>query len=78
MDLHEIAKKLVGSITPIGESNTDDERFKNLKEMCGLVENLIMDIEDMAFANRDAHEFSVKRAKEYADKFIESTRTRNE
>ena len=70
MDLHEIVKKLVGKINPVGETNADNERFENLKVLCALVDNLIMDIDDMSFQNKDAHEFSVKRASEYAEKFL--------
>lgn len=45
MNYTEIIKKLIGDTSPIGESNTDKERFENLKEMCQLVHNLIIDID---------------------------------
>ena len=54
MDIHEIVKKLVGSITPIGETTTDNERFENLQVICNLVENLIMDLDDMVYYNRNS------------------------
>ena len=70
MTHHEIVKKLIGEIRPVGETNTDNERFENLKVMCDLVNNLILDIDDMAFTNKDAYQFSVKRASEYASNFL--------
>jgi hypothetical protein len=73
MTHHEVVKKLIGEIRPVGETNTDNERFENLKVMCDLVNNLILDIDDMAFTNKDAYQFSVKRASEYASNFLTKT-----
>ena len=70
MDLHEIVKKLVGKINPIGETTTDNERFENLRVLCDLVENLIIDIDNVNYQNKQSHEYSVKRAAEYADNFL--------
>ena len=70
MEIYEIVTKLVGKINPVGETNTDNERFENLKVMCELVVNLIVDIDTVGYYNRTAHEFSKKRAAEYVDKFI--------
>ena len=69
----DVVKKLIGSINPVGESDIDDERYENLKEMCVLVDNLITDIDDMAFLNRHAQEYSVKRAAKYASTFLAKT-----
>ena len=69
----DVIKKLIGNINPIGETDTDNERFENLKEMCDLVNNLITDIDDMAYSNRNSHQFSVKRASEYASEFLTKT-----
>lgn len=71
MNHHEIVKKLIGQIKPVGETNTDNERMENLIQMCNLVENLLYDIEDMAFLNRDSQEFSVKRSVDFANGFLE-------
>jgi len=73
MDLHEIVKKLVGKINPVGETTTDNERFENLRVLCGLVENLIIDIDNVNYQNKQSHEYSVKRAAEYADNFLTKT-----
>jgi len=69
----DVINKLIGNINPVGETNTDNERFENLKAMCELVNNLIVDIDDMAYRNKDAYEFSKKRASEYAKKFLTET-----
>ena len=70
MEIYEIVTKLIGKINPIGETNTDNERFENLKVMCDLVEKLIVDIDTVGYSNRNAYEFSKKRAAEYSEKFI--------
>jgi hypothetical protein len=70
MDIHEIVKKLVGPIDPVGESNTDDIRFENLKIMTELVDELLTDIDHVA-SNRDRAEYSMKRAGEHASKFYD-------
>jgi len=73
MTNHDIVKKLVGKIRPVGESNTDAERLENLKEMCSLVEMLLMDIVDMEFDSRDDKQCSVRKCGDYAAKFINET-----
>ena len=70
MDIYEIVTKLVGRINPVGETNTDNERFENLKVMCELVEKLVIDIDTVGYSNKKAYEFSKKRAAEYSEKFI--------
>lgn len=73
MTYTEIVKKLVGNIRPIGESNTDNERFGNLKDMCELVDDLIVEIDSVHYYNRNSHEASVKRAADYANDFLTNT-----
>lgn len=69
MTLYAITKKLIGPITPIGDSNVDRDRLENLKAMMHLVEGLLFDIGNVsAFAN--SHEASVKKAGETALKFL--------
>ena len=75
MDYWKIVRKLIGRIEPIGETNEDARRLNNLKEMCSLVENLITDIDDMAYQNRDAYQFSVKQSAEYATDFLNRIRS---
>lgn len=44
----DIAKKLIGPITPVGDADIDPERLQNLKEMFSLVEGLIDEIRTAA------------------------------
>lgn len=73
MTNHDVVKKLIGKIRPVGESNTDAERFENLKEMCHLAEMLLMDISDMEFDNRNDKQGSVRKCGDYAAKFLNET-----
>lgn len=70
MDIHGVVKKLVGPINPVGETNTDNARFENLKVLTELVEKLVIDIDAVAYEHKDAHQFSLKRAAEHASKFM--------
>lgn len=69
MDITDITKKLIGKINPQGETNIDVERFENLKQMCGLVNNLIIEIEHVSqLKHRQEH--SIKKSAEYASEFL--------
>ena len=68
-NIKQIVDKLVGSITPAGESHKDRERFDNLKVMCDLVERLIYDIHFVA-RDKDRYESSIKGMGVYAQKFL--------
>jgi hypothetical protein len=65
--------KLIGPIEPVGETATDDKRYENLKAQCELVEQLILDIQYVAKNNKSRTEYSMKRAGEYADRFLTNT-----
>ena len=73
MTYTEIVSKLIGNINPIGETNTDNERFENLKQICELVNNLVSQIDSVSYENRNSNEFSVKRASDYASEFLSQT-----
>ena len=70
MDIHEIVKKLVGKIDPVGETNTDNDRFENLKVMTDLVDDLLTDINWVAQQN-NRHEYSINRAGQFAASFLD-------
>ena len=70
MDIYEIVKKLAGNINPVGETNTDDGRFENLKVMTKLVDDLLVDIDYVAARNTSRVEYSRRRAGEFARKFL--------
>jgi len=69
MDYHEIIRKMIGPINPVGETNEDNRRFENLKKTTELVDKLIYDI-DAVIPNKTRVEFSMKRAGEFADQFF--------
>lgn len=65
----EVVKRLIGGIDPIGETNTDNKRFENLKVMTEVVDVLLTDIGWVAENNKDRGEYSRKRAGDFANKF---------
>ncbi len=69
MTIHEVVRKLIGPIEPAGDSSCDGKRFENLKAMTKLVGLLIGDI---GWVGRSSisHEYSVKRAGEFANKYL--------
>ena len=69
INIHEVVKKLVGSIEPVGETHTDGVRYENLRVMTDLVEKLLRDIDYVA--SQKSHEFSIKKASEFASKFYD-------
>jgi hypothetical protein len=73
MNYTEIVEKLIGEIKSIGESNTDEIRFENLVNMCNLVNNLIVEIDNMAYLNMNRKEASMNKAGQYAYKFLFET-----
>lgn len=69
MELKEIVNKLVGKISPLGCASRDPQRLENLKAMCGLITDLIQEVQYVS-RNKDRYEGSVKAIGEYADKFL--------
>ncbi len=67
--VYEVVYKLIGPIEPVGETGTDNMRFENLKAMTELVELLVTDIDEVAMLE-NRHEYSVKRAGEFASKYL--------
>lgn len=66
----EIVKKLIGNIHPAGDASRDGERFENLKAMCELVNDLVTEIGNVSYRNRDAYESSVVKARDFAYNFL--------
>lgn len=69
----EVVKKLIGEIQPYGATHIDDKRFENLKTMCEVVNNLVIEIDIDAFENKDRKEFSMKQMADYASNFMTKT-----
>ena len=70
MELTEIVTKLVGDIRPRGETNHDEDSFKNLKVMLKLIEELTAEVKDISYRNQHAQEYSIKRSVEYINQFL--------
>lgn len=69
LDIEDVVMKLIGPVMPIGETNEDQHRFDNLKNLCALVDRLIFTI-DSVIPNKERTEYSRRLAGEYADKFM--------
>lgn len=69
----DVIEKLIGPISPVGETNEDNRRFENLKEMTILIDKLLFDIHIVAMMN-ERSEFSIQRAGKYASKFLGDVR----
>jgi hypothetical protein len=69
MTLYEVVTKLIGQVNPIGETSEDNRRFNNLKIMTELTTLLLKDIDEVATA-KNRYEYSMKRAGEFASKYL--------
>jgi len=70
----EIVLKLIGKITPIGETNEDMDRLENLKLVCSLITGLVNDVSYVSGEYSNRHEYSMKISGEYAQKFLDELR----
>lgn len=70
MNYLEIVNKLIGPVSPAGESHLDSERFENLKAMIELTEGLLNQIHRVSMCKMN-HQHSMKKAGEEAQKFID-------
>ena len=67
----EVVKKLIGNISPIGETNTDNMRYDNLKNMIRLSDDIYTLLNDVLYECGNDNRYSIKRTaekiKEYFD-----------
>ena len=68
--LYELNKKILGPISPVGETRTDEKRLENLEDTIKLVDLLLADISGCA-GNKSRHEWSMKVAGQKANNFLE-------
>jgi len=71
IDIYELVRVLVGPINPVGETNIDNRRLENLKQLTDLVDKLMVDINYVA-ANKDSKLHSIKVAGQHVMQFLES------
>ena len=70
MTKYEIIRKLIGPVEPLGCATRDPERLENLKELCELAGDLIIEIENLAVDCKQSHEYSVQQAGKFADDYL--------
>jgi len=68
-----ILERLIGQLSPIGESNTDESRLQNLKDACELMDELMVRIFKISYEYKDSHEHSCREIGQYADKYLKNT-----
>ena len=75
MTLHEITRKLAGPINPVGETDEDQTRLRNLEKTIELIDRLMFDVDGVKI-NADRPEASMcaigKRAKQFLDDLRDS------
>ena len=59
--LANILMTLIGEVEPIGETNTDNDRYQNLIQLEGVIEHLLEEIEKVAKCS-DRVEYSMSKA----------------
>jgi len=59
--LANILMTLIGEVEPIGETNTDNDRYQNLIQLEGVIEHLLEEIEKVAKYS-DRVEYSMSKA----------------
>lgn len=65
----QIIDKLVGPLSPVGESNEDKERLLNLSTYLDIIEDMVFRVSTLA-DYRLRYEHSVKTIGELADNFL--------
>lgn len=69
MTIHEIVRKLIGEIDPVGETNMDAKRLANLKDNIELIKLLLQDMNDLTYLAKDYRQ-SVKTFGNKAQEFF--------
>jgi len=69
IDVYDVATKLIGPINAVGESNTDQDRYENLKQTIDTIERLLQDISDASRSSNN-YQASMKKIGQKAEKFL--------
>lgn len=67
---YEITSRLIGPVTPVGSTETDERRLANLRATTELVDRLIFDINEAARA-KDRQEASMRKIGTTAQTFLD-------
>ena len=68
--IYDMVTRLIGPIHPAGATHLDDVRYKNLEAVTELVDKLLFDIANVG-KNASREEMSIKKAGEFATKFMQ-------
>ena len=69
MELYQIVQKLVGPITPVGSTEEDARRLKNLVAIEDLIDTLLQDVVRVALM-AGQHQASINEAGKQAEQFL--------
>jgi hypothetical protein len=64
-----ITDRLIGKVQPIGETNEDEKRLENLKEMYELLDYLVDEMYKVS-KEAESHEYSRSKAGNYARNYL--------
>ena len=70
MTNYDLVQKVIGPISPAGESHIDSVRYDNLRATTELVELLLIDISHVA-RHKDRQEASMRKAGIHAQEFMD-------
>jgi hypothetical protein len=76
MTNYDVVKKLIGPISPTGDSGEDKRRLENLEALIALVNNLLYDINYVSRSS-DSYEASVEKLGRKAHNFIQAIKELN-
>ena len=74
-EITRIITALNGGINPVGETNADNDRYENLKNLETIIDCLLDDIQSL-IPNKNRYEYSVKRAGNEAVEYLREIRER--
>ncbi len=66
----EVVHKLVGKVSPCGESGVDAERLENMKNLIWIMDQIHSKVDDIAYRFKDSPYASERRIGVYADEFL--------
>lgn len=72
-EIVRIIDALNGAIRPIGETNTDNQRYDNLKNLETIIDCLLDDIQ-LLIPNRSLYEYSMNRIGDEAVEYLQRVR----
>lgn len=68
MEIYDVVKKLIGEISPVGETHIDGKRYSNLMQHIDLIEKLLTDVTHVARLSN--YEYSIKKASATSRDFL--------